>query len=119
MHGRLVTDDDVDMTTKAFVLQLSDQTGHALFRNSVEAGAIEGSPAFGRFKFGSKEARTAGGIQMMRAKKLNGGYRITIKAYGDMSGASEHMVTHVFVQNREWSLVGHWVKTSNGWRFAD
>jgi hypothetical protein len=106
VHGKIVTDEDIDMTTKSFVLQLSDQAGHVLFRNSLEPGAIDGLPAVGRFKFRSRTAKRSGGLQVIRTKKLVGGYRVTMKAYGDLSAATEHMVTETLIR----SMYAYWRK---------
>jgi hypothetical protein len=119
VHGLIATGDDVDMTKRTFVLELTDVFGRVLFRNSLNAGAIGGIPEFGRFKFSSRTAKLAGGIQKMKAKKLVRGYRVTIKAYGDLSAATDHMVTHVFLGSEQWTVLGHWRKVNNGWRFTD
>jgi len=118
VHGLLATGGNVDMTQASFVLQLSDRYGQVLFRNSVDAGAVTGIPEVGRFKYSSRAAKLAGGIQKMKAKKLVRGYRVTIKAYGDLTGATEHMVTHVFIGAQEWTVIGRWRQLHNGWRFS-
>jgi hypothetical protein len=52
-------------------------------------------------------------------KKLARGYRVTILAFGDLSAATEQMVTHAYTDPKRWTVVGHWKHSGSGWRFSD
>jgi cysteine-rich repeat protein len=59
IHGLLATATPVDLSARSFVLQLSDVSGHVLYRNSLEAGSLVGLADVGTYKYKSKTARVS------------------------------------------------------------
>jgi len=116
MHGRLTTDSTIDFSSKTFVAELTDSSDQVVFRASLDVGALEGDPAIGTFKFKDKTAKVSGGVGKLKIRKVNGSYRATLQAYGNLYRAEANMVTHVFVQNAEWTWACTWERTNHGWR---
>ena len=106
------------MTDKTFVMELTDAFGAVIFRASLDAGAITGNPAVGAFRYSNKPAQASGGFSQIKVTKNRGAYRVTARAYGDLSAASENMVTHFFVADQEWTVVAKWERLKNRWRFT-
>ncbi len=119
-HGRLTTTEQIDFTTRSFVIQLTTHTGKVIYRASLPAGAItslSGTPQ-GPFKFKYKEAKLYGGVQKLKIKRQSdGNYRATVKGYGNLYSSQAEMVTHVYAAGHEWTVVGTWEKRPKGWRF--
>jgi hypothetical protein len=84
-----------------------------VFRASLEAGAIQ--PQGAAFVYANPAAVAGGGISKVKFLHHGAGYVVTVYAYGDLSASTTEMTTHVFVGAQEWTLAGHWLKTSHGW----
>ena len=68
------------------------------------------------FVYVDPAAATAGGFSKLKVRKRGGAYVVTFRAYGNLSAATDRMTTHLFVGAQEWTLAGHWLKNSHGWR---
>jgi hypothetical protein len=119
LHARLTSDAVVDFTGQTFVVELTDPLGGVIYRASLDADAITGDAAKGKFKFKNNLARAAGGVAALKITKHVGGYRATIKMYGDLTKSQANMTTRVYLQDDMWTVVGLWVRTHKGWKFTD
>jgi hypothetical protein len=118
LHLRLSSASDIDFTAGSFVVQLTDDADTVVFRASLDQGRIIGDPVRGKFKFKDKTAKIGGGVEKLTVSKHGVGYRMTIKMYGQFTDPkSPHMVTHVYVQDAEWTVVADWERTKKGWYF--
>src|SRR5262249_6878776 len=73
-HGRLISDEAIDFSSQALVLELRGAHGRVLYRRSLEAGSLAGDPFFGNFKFSDRTAKISGGIAKLKVKKGHGYY---------------------------------------------
>ena len=115
VHGRIKPVDGVtiDFAAKPFVVAVTNSDG-LVYRAEVPAGAITGK--LGRFKYTSKTARVTTGVGRLIVTRNLDAYRVTVRAYGDLSGAGGKMTTHFFVGAHEWTVTGTWLPTSSGYR---
>jgi hypothetical protein len=104
------------------VLELTTQSGRVIYRASLPAGAItsqSGTPK-GPFKYKNPYAKLTGGVAKLKIKRQSdGGYRGTVKGYGNLYLSRAEMVTHVHAGSHEWTVVGLWEQRTRGWRFTN
>jgi hypothetical protein len=43
---------------------------------------------------------------------------MTVQMWGVMNTPREKMVTHVLVQDTQWTVAADWERTKKGWRFT-
>jgi cysteine-rich repeat protein len=117
-HGRLIADEALDFAGKHFVIELRDNTGTPIYRSSLVSGSIEAvNEKAARYK--NRVARDSGGVYQLKSKKGVGFYILSVKAYGDLSGAVADMSTHVYVGTDEWVVRGLWKQQgTKGWKLG-
>ncbi|MGH7893109.1 MAG: hypothetical protein ACREQL_00485 [Candidatus Binatia bacterium] len=120
-HGRLALGATVDFSSENFAVELTTPSGRVLYRNSVPAGGIislSGTSA-GPFKYTSRTAKLAGGIQKIKIRKQGTDfYRATVTAYGNLLTSQADMLTHVHAGDAEWTVLGAWQERGTVWRFS-
>src|SRR4029079_8244597 len=118
-HGRLITDEAMDLSNAAVIVELTDSHGRVLYRRSLDPGTLVAN-AFGSYKFHDAHAKKTGGVSWLRLKKRSGYYILTAKTYGNLFKAGEDMTTNIYVQSprqsHQWSLPCAWDKLHRGWR---
>lgn len=118
-HGRMVPIEGGTMDFASNEVSFSLTTAQDLiFEASLPAGAIKALTSSGNFTYRNRAAKQDGGIYKLRAILMNdGSYRVTVTAYGDLTGAAADMVTHATIGGQEWTVHGLWSRTGSGWAF--
>ena len=117
MHGRIIPvapDTTLDPRNRTVVVELTDADEVVLFRSSLEAGKLQQKGV--TFAYVDPTAMQNGGFSKLKIVEHDGAYLVTLRAYGDLSRATDRMTTHIFVDAQEWTLAGRWLRTSHGWR---
>jgi hypothetical protein len=119
-HGRLISEQSVDLGAGHFVIELRDVGDNVLYRASVTRSTIVSYN--GTFRYKNRNAKLTGGLYTMKAKYRDGYYLITLKAYGDLSATIADMVTHVYSGSSEWAVRGTWTAVGpnavKGWKLG-
>ncbi len=118
VHARLAADSVIYFSGGTFVIELTDESQHVIYRASLDAGLLHASPDLKRYSFKNKAAKLLGGFKTIKIRTQPGAYRVTALSYGDLSKSQANMVTHVYLQDEQWTLLGAWQQMSKGWRFT-
>jgi hypothetical protein len=114
VHGRLITDQTLDLSSQHFVVQLTHDST-VIFRASLLAGSIE-QPSVRAFRYRTRDKTTLPRLAQLKALGKPGYYKFTLKAYGDMRDAVADMTTYIYIGTDEWVVRAVWVQTARGWK---
>jgi hypothetical protein len=121
-HGRLTATTDIDFANTNFAIELTEASGHVIYRTSVPSGAMEAYGAIpgARYRYTSRSAKRAGGIAKIKVRRNRESYRTTVQAFGNLLGVKKDMVTRVHAGKTQWSLNGTWTQRGPRlWRFVE
>jgi cysteine-rich repeat protein len=120
-HGRLITEQSIDLGSGHFAIELRDVNDNVLYRASLVRGTMEATRP-GMFRYKNRLAKASGGLYTFKAKYRENYYIMTLKAYGDLSASVSDMVTHVYSGTNEWAVRGQWKPVGpnavNGWKLG-
>jgi len=119
LHGRIeptIAGFQLDPATNDFVVQLTGASGQVIFRATVPAGALLSNSTATSYQYVDRLAPKNGGMAKLKVKAHLNGFRVTARAYGDLSGAQTDMSTHFFIGAQEWVVPTTWAQTGYGWK---
>ena len=119
-HGRLISNQSVDLSAGHFVIELRDVNDTVLYRASLVKNSMYVS--LNNFRYKNRNAKFTGGLYTFKAKWREEYYIMTLKAYGNLRTTVSDMVTHVYSGTNEWAVRGQWTavgpNASKGWKLG-
>lgn len=119
LHARVVPQTSIDPAFETFFVELSDGNGIVFFAVSVSPGDMKDTNGGRKVFYRNPAARAAGGVYQVTIAPRHdaiGGYRIDVRAYGDLSGAtSGDITTAITIGNDLFSNTSTWLPQQDGW----
>lgn len=119
LHARVVPQTSIDPAFESFFVELSDSNGVVFFAVSVGPGDMKDTNGGRRAFYRNAAARTSGGIYQVTIAQRHdaiGGYRVDVRAYGDLSGAtSGDITTAITIGDDLFSNTSTWLPQQDGW----
>lgn len=119
LHGLISATPSTDPSRVAVSATIENSSG-VFFTASLPAGGLS-KRGKRLFVARNRNARREGGVALFKViKRPNRASSITIKAYGDLSGATErHMRAVVTIGTELFSVEADWKKLPGGWSLPD
>jgi hypothetical protein len=99
---------------------LLSNSGGSLFSETLAPGVMTEMPNGRRWVYKNPSAPTSGGIHTVKIQKMSGpagGFIFYVRAYADLSGATEtEMTTRLVVGDDSFFDNSNWNHRKNGWR---
>jgi hypothetical protein len=119
LHARIIPQSSIDPAFETFFVELSDANGNVFFAVSVSPGDMKETNGGRRAVYRNPAARSAGGVYqvtIMPRHDAIGGYRVDVRAYGDLSGATmADITTAITIGDDPFFDNGPWTQRSDGW----
>jgi cysteine-rich repeat protein len=116
VHGRWPTHYSVDPTNQVVGVRLSNANS-VVYSAELPAGAVQRARGqWVRFRDVTAKYDPNGGIALFEVRQVPNWYRVTVKAYGDISAAtSPEMTIEVSFGPGQFTNSGTWKRTRKGW----
>ena len=119
LHARINPLTSIDPAFETFFVELSDGNGNVFFAVSVSPGDMRDTNGGRRVFYRDRGARTGGGVYQVTIAQRHdaaGGYRVDVRAYGDLSGATApDITTTITIGDDVFANTSTWNQQQDGW----